>query len=451
MSQLQSVLWSKGAFLQPQHLQSQDLYLDSQLKFLMDSMIGYPYGFNTLTIDAARLAGGYFGVKEASGFFPDGLPFDFPGSDPEPEQRSLEGAFGEGQPALTVLLAVPEYHPGQKNVSFEPGTNNSTRFTAGLLNLRDETSGLNEKPVQIAHKNLRFLFPKDDPSGYSVLPVARVARKGDRYELDRAFVPPVLRVSASNYLVSILRALAGVLSVKSQEQAQNRRGSGQGIVDVTTGAEASSFWLHYTVNQHYPAIRNLLNHPHLHPQEQFAEMLALAGALTAFTLKVDPNNLPFYDHDDLGKCFTELDGLLRDLLETAIPRFFVSLPLRLTEQACLYSVFVPEDRFFAECRAVYLAVKSELHPEQQVNADSLKVASSDQMQRILNTAITGVTLTRVQQIPNVIRMRHGYQYFQLETNGDYWRGVVNSRNLSVYASVVAQPIMELIILLNSRI
>jgi predicted component of type VI protein secretion system len=45
MRQLHPVLWNKGAFLQPQHLQSQDLYLDSQMKFLMDSLFGYPYGF----------------------------------------------------------------------------------------------------------------------------------------------------------------------------------------------------------------------------------------------------------------------------------------------------------------------------------------------------------------------------------------------------------------------
>ena len=56
MRQLHPVMWNKGTFLQPQHLQYQDLYLESQLSFLVEALIGYPYGFHSLTIDDAALA-----------------------------------------------------------------------------------------------------------------------------------------------------------------------------------------------------------------------------------------------------------------------------------------------------------------------------------------------------------------------------------------------------------
>src|SRR5664280_981648 len=97
MRQLQPVLWNKGALLQAQHLQTQDLYLESQLQFFMESLCGYPYGFQTLTVDTARLGTGYFGISAASGVFPDGLLFDIPASDLEPEARPLIDAFPEGQ------------------------------------------------------------------------------------------------------------------------------------------------------------------------------------------------------------------------------------------------------------------------------------------------------------------------------------------------------------------
>ncbi len=48
-------------------------------------------------------------------------------------------------------------------------------------------------------------------------------------------------------------------------------------------------------------------------------MLTLAGSLTAFSTKLQPRDLPVYDHDNLGFCFTDLDEKLRLLLETVVP------------------------------------------------------------------------------------------------------------------------------------
>jgi type VI secretion system protein ImpJ len=453
MRQLQPVLWNKGAFLQPQHLQSQDLYLDSQLKFLMDSLFGYPYGFQTLTVDPARLASGYFGLAAASGIFPDGLMFDIPVSDLEPEPRLLIDAFPDGQSTLTVSLAIPHYRAGLVNVSFKPRANADTRFTADSLNVRDETSGLDEKPVQIARKNMRYLLPRDDHTGHSVLPVARVIKKGDRLELDRSFVPPLLHASANSYLLSIIRDITGILSARSQEQSQSRRSKNQSLVEYTA-ADTQGFWLHYTVNLHYPAFRNMLATPQVHPYELFTGMLSLAGALTAFNLKFDPNDLPLYNHDDLGTCFTHLDAKLRELLDTAIPKYFVALPLKATQQAYVYSTLIPEDRYLVDSR-VFLAINSEtMKAEQliQLAPSVTKIASSGEIQQIINSAVPGVRINRATQIPSGVTMRLGYQYFQLETTGESWEGIVKSRSLAVFVSDrIAKPVMELVIVLPTPV
>jgi type VI secretion system protein ImpJ len=452
MRQLQPVLWNKGAFLQSQHLQNQDLYLESQLNFLMDSLFGYAYGFQTLTVDAIRLADGYFALSAAAGVFRDGLLFDFPVSDLEPAPRSLIDAFHEGQSTLTVSLGVPNYRTGAANVSFDSKPNAGTRYVADWLNLRDENSGLNEKPVQIARKNLHYLLPQDELAGHSVLPAARVVKKGDRLEVDRSFVPPLLKVAASTYLVSIVRDLAGILSAKSQEQSQNRKSKNLGVAEYTA-SDTQSFWLLYTVNAYYPTFRYFLGAPDLHPNELYSQMLSLAGALTTFTLRLDPNDLPMYNHDDLETCFTDLHVKLRDLLETALPKYFVALPLNATDQAYVYSTTIPEDRLLADSR-VYLAIKSQMKPDQLIGlAPSLtKIASSGQIQQIINSAISGVRIVRPAQMPNTIPMRLGYQYFQLEAAGPYWQGIQRSRSLAVYVpGEITKPSMELVILLKSPV
>ena len=454
MSQLQPVLWIKGAFLQPQHLQLQDLYLDGQMKFLMDSLIGYPYGFQTLTVDSGRLAKGYFGLSAASGIFPDGLIFDLR-SDLEPDPRQLLGAFSN-QSSLTVCLAVPHYRPGARNVSPTPGAGATARFIAGCIERHDESVGLSDKPkpIQIVRSNLRYLLPHDDQTGHSVLPVARIVRRNDQLEVDRSFVPALLHVSANSYLVSILRDLTGILSAKSQEHSRQRRGKGQGVIEVSGPTETAAFWLHHTINQSLPAFRSMLNNPGLHPHEQFRQMLSLAGALTAFTLKVDPNDLPIYDHDELGNSFSKLDAILRDLLETAIPRYVVSLVLKKTDQAYVYSVFIPEKRYLLNSR-VFLAVRSGHDPERPIPPESLRVASAGNMQEAINSQLSGVPLVAVgllDVLPSPLQRQLGFQYFQVQTNGSYWEGVKSSQNFSVYVpAVIQEPLLELSLLLKEHV
>jgi type VI secretion system protein ImpJ len=452
MSQFQPVLWNKGACLQAQQLQAQDLYLESQLKFCIDSIFEYPYGFRALSVDATRLASGCFGLSTASGVFPDGLLFDVPGCDLEPEPRSLVDAFPEGDSTLVVSLGIPQHRAGVRNVSFVQRTNANTRYIADSLDLRDETSGLNEKPVQIARKNLRYLLPQDEPTGQSVMPVARVMKNGDRLALDHSFVPPMLRVSASSYLLSLLRDVAGLLGAKSQELSQTRRIKNQGIAEFTASATAS-FWLLYTVNSYYPIFRQFLDAPGLHPHTLYSHMASLAGALTAFTLKHDLNEFPLYNHDNLSTCFMQLAARLRELLDTAIPRYFVTLPLNPTDEAYVHSTTIPEDRFLVNSR-IFLAIASEMKTDQLIRlVPSLaKIASAGHIDQIINSAVPGVRIFRPAEVPAAIPMRLGYQYFQLETVGPYWQGIIRSRSLAVYVpSEIAKPSMEIVILLKAPV
>ena len=48
MKRLQPVIWTKGTFLSPQHLQLQDRFLENLLQFHLDSLSFRPWGFRSL-------------------------------------------------------------------------------------------------------------------------------------------------------------------------------------------------------------------------------------------------------------------------------------------------------------------------------------------------------------------------------------------------------------------
>ena len=51
MKQLQPVIWMKGTFLSPQHLQTQDRFIENSLQFQLESLSFQPWGFESLAID----------------------------------------------------------------------------------------------------------------------------------------------------------------------------------------------------------------------------------------------------------------------------------------------------------------------------------------------------------------------------------------------------------------
>src|SRR6266446_6070222 len=275
MRQLQPVLWTKGVLLTPQHLQMQDRFLEDLLEFRLSALAFAPWGFHRLTVDREALAAGRLALAAASGIFPDGLLFDIPEADPAPPPKALEGCFQPDQETLTVYLAAPEYRYGGLNVAGTAGNRNA-RYVAEVLVRRDENTGLTEKPILVARKNFRLLAEGDSLEGQLALPVARVTRAATgEHQLDLRFVPPLIDIAASDYLLSIARRLVELLSAKSSMLADRRRQKNQSLAEFGI-SDVANFWLLYTVNTYMPSLRHLFEARRGHPRDLFTAMLSLA-------------------------------------------------------------------------------------------------------------------------------------------------------------------------------
>ncbi len=343
MPVLDPVIWAKGTVLNPQHLQLQDRFLADSLWFDLQALHFRPWGFQSIRIDPQALAGGTFVLAEAAGILNDGLLFQIPAADPAPPSRGFADRFGKEQESLGVFLAIPRYREQGLNVA-NPERRVEARYRAEIEMVRDENTGQSERPVVLARKNFRILFEGEAQEGNSLLQMARIRRTpAGLFQLDPHFVAPLLDLRASDYLLSIARRLVEILSAKSSELAAVRRQKNQSLADFTA-SDIANFWLLYTINSSFPVISHLFEGGGCHPEALFSAMLSLAGALTTFSQKIHPRDLPAYDHDDLGACFTDLDEKLRMLLETVVPSNFVSLPLKLV-QPNMYACSIDRDEY----------------------------------------------------------------------------------------------------------
>ncbi|QOY88431.1 type VI secretion system baseplate subunit TssK [Paludibaculum fermentans] len=447
MHRLEPVVWTKGTILNAQHLQLQDRYLEDSLRFRLNATQFQPWGFTKLRIDDEALAAGIINLTQAAGIFPDGLLFDVPELDAGPAPKPIGSHFGPDDSRLDFCLAIPHYRERGINVA---GLQRQVdaRYRAEIAMVSDENTGRSEKPVTLARKNLRIIVEGESVEGMSTIPVGRILRTpAGLFELDSRCVPPLLDFHANDYLSAIARRLVEILSARSDALSGLRRQKNQSLADFTA-SDIASFWLLYTVNSALPIFQHLYAAPGIHPEMIYSEMLSLAGALTAFSMKLQPRNLPIYDHENLGVCFTELDEALRMLLTTVVPSNFVSLPLKLV-QPSIYATSIDREDYFKNTR-MYLAIQAETNQAEIIRRTPqlVKICSADYIEHLVQTALPGIPLRHVPAPPSSIPVKLNFNYFSLEQKGGPYEAVVRARNLAVYVPAdLPNPQMELIILL----
>jgi type VI secretion system protein ImpJ len=425
----------------------QDVFLENSLHFRLNALQFQPWGFHALQIDREALASGTFLLNNASGIFPDGLLFDIPRSDAAPPPKLLTDSFGPDQNELDVYLAIPPWRDGGLNVA-APRVGADTRYVPQMAMLRDENTGLSEKPVMIARKNFRLLVQSEVQQGTVAMRVARVKRSvAGVCSLDSTFVPPLLDFHASDYLVTIARRLTEMLFARSTHLSGTRRQKNQSLAEFSA-SDIADFWLLYTVNAYAPLINHLYEAGIRHPEQLFSAMAALAGALTTFSPTLHPRDIPAYDHDNLSSCFTNLDEKLRALLETTVPTNWVALPLKLIRPS-IYATDLADEKYLKSTQ-MYLAITAELSQSDVIDRTPslVKVCSASHIDHLMTYALPGVDLTHVPTPPNSIPMKLRYTYFSLAQTGPAWEAVRRARNFAAYVpGELPNPQLELLILL----
>ena len=447
MKQLQPVLWTKGTFLTPQHLQLQDRFLEDSLNFRLQALNFCAWGFSGIVLDQELLSEGQLAVSCASGIFPDGLLFDIPGSDQPPPSKALAEFFDPGMRDLDIYLTVPDYKEKGLNVA-ALGRTSGSRYLAEITSVRDDNTGTGEKPIQIARKNLRLLAANETREGSSALRIANIERtEAGAFHLNPRFVPPLLEVRASDYLRGLINGILEILSAKSTQLAGGRRQKNQSLADFTA-SDIANFWLLYTVNSHIPVLNHLIQGQRCHPEELFSELTALGASLTTFSTTLRPRDLPLYDHLNLSRVFADLDEKLRLLLETVVPTNVVSLPLKLVRNT-IYAAAIEQDKYLANTR-MYLAFSADSSEDTIIRKvpQLVKACSASQIDQLVNMALPGIALSHVSVPPSAIPVKMKYQYFSLNQAGPAWEAVTRARNFAAHVpGEFVNPQMELLILL----
>jgi type VI secretion system protein ImpJ len=450
------VVWTKGMFLTPQQFQTQDQFFEDALQFRWAASQFANWGVTELEIDSESLGNGLFRLATCSGIMPDGEQFEMPDTDELPASRSVTEHFPPTRDSLDVFLAIPEIRSRARNVSIplageseSSGVPPGTRYLAETRLFTDQNTGAEEKPVQVARRTFRLLFGDEYRDGFTALRIAQVTRNAAGIPMvNPRFVAPCLNLGSSNYLSMLLRRQIEILAAKSATLSGPRRQRGK-ITAEFSPSETANFWLLHTVNSYLPELKHIWKVRKGHPEAAYVSMLRLAGALSTFSLEAHPENLPDYDHNDLGRSFTLLDQNIRDLMETVIPSKFVSVALEVKDRF-VWGGTVTEDQHFRDSQ-FYLAVSAKIGVDDIIRKvpQLVKVSAQDDIQRLIRNALPGLPLRHIPVPPSAIPIKLDNQYFALNQGGELWNAMTLSRQIAVHVpGEIVEPKMELLIVLE---
>lgn len=444
------VVWTKGMFLSPQHFQAQDLYFEDLIHGRFGASHFANYGVTQIQFDTDALANGLVKLTAAQGVMPDGEGFDMPNSDQLPASRELSKLWPSTDKTLDVYLSLPERRLNSKNVTLPGHREDSgpadTRYTSEIRMMPDDNQGGDEKPVQFGRKTFRLLFGTEFRDGYSSLRVAQLERSPTGAPIVQpSFVAPCLDLVSSDYLMNVLRRQVEILLTKSASLSGPRRERAKSTAGFSA-AETDKFWLLHTVNSYLPELKHIFKVRHGHPETAYVAMLRLAGALATFSSEGGPGDLPDYDHDNLGTCFTTLDARVRDLMEIVISSKYRSFPLSLTDRF-IWSGSIDDDNLLKNSQ-FYLAVSAKMGAADVIQKvpQHLKMAAPDEIDRLVRTAVSGLGLRHTEVVPDAIPVKLDNQYFRLNQSGPLWDRIVMSRRIAVFApGEIAEPKMEIVV------
>ena len=419
--------------LAPQHLQQWDRYHDHLVAERFRATQAFEWGLTELRLDAEALRNGRLVVSSARGVLPDGTPFALPDEDPPPPAREIEGHLGTKQQSLLVHLGVPAARPGRAALGV-PGVPGAPgpRYHAEPLELPDDTTGEDERPIETASRNFVLLFPDEALGDHDALPIAEIVRTADGgYALDEGYVPPCLSIGASETLLGQVRSVLEKLITKSNDLGgQLRQRGGPAIFGETT---TGGFWLLHTVNGAIPTLAHDLRHRRAHPERVFLTLSSLAGHLCTFWPDQYPKDLPSYDHRALGPSFAAITSAVSRQLEYVVPSKQVSIELE-KQRGSMYVGRIQDARLLTTGAGLFLGMRADLDTQILIAEmpRKIKIASLDQIDVLLTTALPGVKLRFLSVPPAGLRFVSDRLYFQLETTGDLWEGVQGAKNIAIF-------------------
>ncbi len=429
------LLWTEGLFVTQHHFQQLDRYHEGLIGERIRASALYDWGVTDVDVDERAIAAGQLRINSLRAILPDGSPIAVgPGLDDVAPTRAIDAAaFPAGQ-AVDVLVGLYEERANASNVEEGSRSDSIARFRRDQITVTDFNGGP-EREIPVVARNLRVLLGNEADDAFVGVRVARIMRgAGGALQLAPTFVPPVLKVGASSFLVAGFRRLLSIMISKQRSLSANRKQRTEAAVDFEAG-DSVKFWLLHTLNENIPRMAHVAEHGATHPETAYLALASLIGQLCTFAVEGDPSMLPRFNFLDLGETFAPMFQRAQYLLDAVVAERYIEIPMNKREDGMYLGQF--EDPAILRYE-YFLSIEAAGIPEANLR-DKIprltKIASWGQITSILNSAVPGCKLDLEFRPPGALPLRPGIIFFRVHRTPEFWNEIATTSSIAVYQPI----------------
>jgi type VI secretion system protein ImpJ len=334
-------------------------------------------------------------------------------------------------PSMDVHVAVAQEVDGMPSVALDPSFAAVSRYKRAQEQLPDVNTGTSPQPMDIAKPIVRLLFGEERRDGFETIRIAQLVRSpAGAVMLKDNYVPPVLRVSASPYLVRGFRGLLTAMTARQRALADSRRQRSAGAVEFDQG-DLPKLWLLSTLNTFIPSIAHVVDSPAMDPEQAYIILGQLIGQLCTMATDADPTTLPKFVYTDLGATFDPMFARANALIGSAIQARSVQIPLTRREDG----VFLGRASGPDIMRSDFFVSVSTTLPDAQIRERLprlMKIASEHQINAIMHSAVAGAPLELEYRPPAALPLQPGLHWFRLGRAPEFWADIVATGTFALY-------------------
>lgn len=428
---LRKPVWTEGLFVTQHLFQQQDLYTEELVRARMQAAGPFNWGLLDIEVDQYALTSGQLVIKSVEAILPDGTPLRCGETAlPPPPARPFDSVFTPQMSALEVYIALPSESPKRANVELEQGTSVSARYVRSEEQVLDYNSGTASQGVNWSRPNVRVLFGNESREAYDSICVAELVRTPAGVAIRDNYVPPVMRLGTSPFLVAGFRRVLTAMMTRHRTLSESRRQRTASAVNFEA-SDAAKFWMLNALNESIPEFSHFVDQQSVHPEQAYLALARFISRMSTFAVESDPLGIPKFNYLSLGDVFEPMFARALSLLESVIAERFVEIPLEHRHDG-MYMGKIDDADLFGH--RFFLAASGTL-PENEIR-DRLpkltKIASWSAIGSILQSAVNGLRLEPSYQPPGALPIKPGIVFFQMDKTTGFWSDVQMTRTIALY-------------------
>ncbi len=441
------ILWHQGLFLQPQHFQQNNNFLQSLITPHNKYHTPFFWGCSKISVQDSSLTQRVIEIDNCELIFQDGTWVQYPGNAFIQSRSFEEISFDvEGDKPLVVYAGIKKQNKYDKNVSSieETGSLDSvgTRYVSYVEpeEIRDIHEGGDPAKVRRMNYIVKIFWDHeiDKFNDYLLMPLFQLELSEEKISISKRFVPPTFVLSGSDILMQIIKDLRENMISRCRVFESYK---------LSQGFQSSDFDAHFiphllvlnALNRSLPVLNHIIENADFHPQEVYKNLRQIVGELSTFSdrinalgqLKDGTSLLPEYNHEQLFYCFNEIRLLIGELLKgISVAGESVFSMIRDMDY---FTAVIPKEEF-RDSYMYFLVLKSTGDPDKIINDlhNLVKIGPKENIESMISRALPGVPVRHRLVPPPGMPKRSGLHYFRIDSKHHLFEEIKRAGNISLF-------------------